>query len=629
MLEKGIIANTFIPLDSVDLSMFSEETQSELIGDAVKTLAERAKNQYNVKSAKKAVAFYQSMKNGPRKNMAKTELESVAHEDRVSEVAEVILGALGKTEQLKERAMAYLFDSTRSGYSSDDFKSALRALEYGGIKLPPEGIRKLSQAALVSNHPFAVHSWTYGYSLLNETPEIPKEGLENVLRSCDQDVFSTHREDSPALALMERITTKYQDKLLDLADLAFEKKHINSAAFLYMKHFESEKDNKSKEQLKEINKLYLKGANIEQISAICKLIEDEIPYRALHTNFRRLAFGAMGQWMLHHFNADKVIGTLLEAPTELLERLVEQEDKWLLKSNTRRLGDRASKLYEFAIRAYLKLGNQDAAKILIDQGIAMGAVSTPLLDTLKIRYAQEKAAELRQEREREHKEKYGPKEGPALDDLALKAAEEIKSAYKSNGFEGVERIVSKLAKENNLSAGIWSDAVSIYHHILEKTERRKYDGEISGTVFTAEESKAAARYCLLNNIRFGVPSRLVHKYSGDPEDGYEDHRNEIDPKIWLQAATLTLLSRDGIDTTNLEEAITFTKCAGVEPQKSLYTQLGIQRLRYSAKMPSGCEGEWSFDTTNIWSAREALKKGDRPELVEFINNNFGSHIDAK
>ena len=620
--EKELIARASIPADNVDLSMFSEELQSELIREAISILCEEAKNRYHAESAKKAVEFYKRI-NDPHKWIAKIDLEALIREDNSDEVSEVVLAGLGRNDELKERATGYLFGENCKGHSSADIKNTLRALEYAtGSKPTNDDIRKLSQDVLVSKHPFAIRNWICGYGLLNEKPEIPKDKLDKVLHTCNHGIFRNTKESS-GRDLLKRIAKENQDKLIELGDIAFGNKDFDSAALLYLTHFGSKKDAQGKSKLQEINKIYVdNGARPGLVRYICGLTGDEVPYLTLYNNFKQASFGKESQHIWFDRNAYEIISVLLQAPKDLLENLVKQEDTHLLEANSSRSEPETNFLYKFVIHAYSKLGNQDAAKSLIDRGLAVGAININNLDNFDIEYAKIKAAEIKQKRQKEREEKTKPKEEPKnhfeLQELVIDAAKDVKAAYKSAGFEGVAEFISELAKKYNVPLGLQADAVNIYHHILEKTEKRKFDNDVDGTVFIDEEAEAAVKYCLLNNVRWGIPSRLISKYSEEKKNLHK----KIDPKIWLQAAALVLLSE--VNSSRFEEAIRFTECAGVKPSKMLYTQLGFQRLSYAASQRTGNEGKWIFDTTDMWSAREAFKKGDHPELVDFINKNYSS-----
>ncbi|MCX6774933.1 MAG: hypothetical protein NTY99_02465, partial [DPANN group archaeon] len=185
--EKEIIARAAIPADNVDLSMFSEELQSDLMREAVSILCKEAKNRYNAESAKKAVEFYKRISDSDvLKWSCKIDLEELIREDSSDEVSEVVLAGLGENEDLKARALSYLLGDNCKGHSSVDIKHTLRALEYAGSKPTADDIRKLSQAVLLSKHPLAIENWICGYGLLNEKPEIPKDKLNKILHMCNR-----------------------------------------------------------------------------------------------------------------------------------------------------------------------------------------------------------------------------------------------------------------------------------------------------------------------------------------------------------------------------------------------------------------------------------------------------------
>ena len=626
--EKELIARAAIPADNVDLSMFSEELQSELIREAISILCEEAKNGYHVESAKKAVEFYKRI-NDPHKWIAKIDLEALVREDNSDEVSEVVLAGLGRNDELKERARGYLFGENCKGHSSADIKDTLRALEYAGIKSTPEDIRKLSQDVLLSKHPLAIENWICGYGLLNEKPEIPKDKLNKILHTCNSYVFGQRSNPNSAFDLARRIAIENKDRILELADAAFDNKDLDSAALLYIWHFASKIDDKSKSKLREINEIHIRNARSDIVQLICYMIKDEVPYRALYLNFRRNSLDKRHRlWSC--FNVVTTSSVLLQAPKDALEEileLAEQEGKSLMNTDSVRLKEQASDLYRFfAIRAYLKLGKQDAAKNLIDK-LPEDALDINFLEKLDMDYAKNKAVEIKQKQRKaqeEYEKKNKPKEEPKTDLYELiksaDVAKDIKAAYESAGFNGVAESISKLSEKYKNLTAFQGDAVSVYHFILTEVDKRKFDYIMSdGTAFNDKEADAAVEYCLLNNVRWGIPSRLISQYTSEPE-----LRKRIKPAVWLQAATVAILPSGMLDSSDIKEAIEFTKCAGVKPSKKLYTELGFQELSYAASQRQSREGKWDFNTTYMWSAREAFKKGDHPELVDFINKNYSS-----
>jgi hypothetical protein len=319
---------------------------------------------------------------------------------------------------------------------------------------------------------------------------------------------------------------------------------------------------------------------------------------------------------------------LLQAPKEVLEEileLAEQEGKSLMNTNSVRLKEQASDLYRFfAIKAYVKLGKQDEAKNLIDK-LPEDDLDIKFLEKLDMDYAKNKAVEIKQKQRKKMNEELQkenkPKEKPKTDLYELiksvDVTKDIKAAYESAGFNGVAESISRLSKKYKNLTAFQSDAVNVYHFVLTEVDNRKFDHVMSdGTAFNDKEADAAVKYCLLNNVCWGIPSRLISQYTSDPK-----LRKRIEPAVWLQAATLAILHGDTLSSSDIKEAIEFTKCAGAKPSKKLYTKLGFQELSYAASQRAG---KWSFDTTYMWSAREAFKKGDHPELVDFIIKNYSS-----
>ncbi|MCX6774568.1 MAG: hypothetical protein NTY99_00565, partial [DPANN group archaeon] len=420
-----------------------------------------------------------------------------------------------------------------------------------------------------------------------------------------------------------------KDKMLELADAAFDNKDFDSATLLYAWHFVSKIDDRSKSRLREINEINIRYARSDIVYLICDLVKDEVPYKALYLNFRRNSLDKRHRlWSI--FNVVTTSNVLLQAPKDVLEEileLAEQEGKSLMNTNSVRLKEQASDLYRFfAIRAYVKLGKQDAAKTLIDK-LPEDDLYIKLLENLNMDYAKSKAVEIKQKQRKaqeEYEKKNKPKEEPKTDLYELiksvDVAKDIKAAHESAGFNGVAEYISKLSKKYKNLMAFQNDAVNIYHFVLTEVDKRKFDHMMpDGTAFNDEEADAAVKYCLLNNVRWGIPSRIISQYTSNSK-----LRKRIKPAVWLQAATLAILPGDTLSSSDIEEAIEFTKCAGAKPSKKLYTKLGFQELSYAASQRAGNEGKWSFDTTYMWSAREAFKKGDHPELVEFINKNYGS-----